>query len=178
METENAGPVTAARARAVAAAACGALAFLGYEAVDAPAKTVDLRVCVAAGPGPRLLVAPSSVAVADFASQGFSLEDFHYFCLKTHSRKTLLFSWEGLGAARAECGDLRAWARSLSGVTLEPSARGVIGYQHRFREVLARDFDFPGALSCVWDGLRPGALSPGSKAAFLRAVLPALGLDK
>jgi hypothetical protein len=63
-------------------------------------------------------------------------------------------------------------------VTLEVSSRGVTGYQHRFRETLSRDFDFPEALSCVWDGLRPGALSPGSRAAYLRATLPALGLDE
>ncbi|MDD5305371.1 MAG: hypothetical protein PHS14_19915 [Elusimicrobia bacterium] len=176
VETRDAGPLTAARARAAAAAACGALAFLGYEADDAPTEPADLRVSVAPGPGPRLLVAPSSTEAGDFASRGFSHEDFHYFCLKTHPRKPLLFSWDGLASARAELNDLRASARSLSGVTLEPSSRGVTGYLHRFREALSRDFDFPEALSCVWDGLRPGALSPGSKAAFLRAALPALGL--
>ena len=177
VETKSAGPVTAARARAVAVAACGALEFLGYETVDAPAATVDLRVSVAPGTGPRLVVAPSSIETADFAAHGFSSEDFHYFCLKTHFRKPLAFRWDALAAARGELSDLRASARSLAGVTLEPSSRGVTGYQHRFREILSQDFDFPQALSCVWDGLRPGALSPGSKAAYLRTTLPALGLD-
>ena len=177
VETKSAGPVTSARARAVAVAACGALEFLGCETVDAPAKTVDLRVSVAPGSGPRLLVAPSSIETADFTAQGFSFEDFHYFCLKTHSRKPLAFSWEGLAVARGELSDLRASARSLAGVTLEPSSRGVTGYQHRFREILSQDFDFPQALACIWDGLRPGALSPGSKAAYVRTALPALGLS-
>ena len=166
VEAKPAGPLTAARAEAAGAAVRGTLAFLGYEAVSASASTAELR----------LLVAPASVEAADFASQGFSLDDFHYFCLKTHPRKPLLFSWDGLAAARGELADLRSSARLLSGVTLEPSSRGVTGYQHRFRETLSRDFDFPEALACLWDGLRPGALSPGSKAAFLRVVLPALGL--
>ena len=177
VETKSAGPVTAARARAVAAAACGTLEFLGFETVDAPAKSVDLRVSVLPGPGPRLLVAPSSTEEADFLARGFSFEDFHYLCLKTHPREPLAFSWDALAAARGELSDLRASARSLAGVTLEPSSRGVTGYQHRFREILSLDFDFARALSCVWDGLRPGALSPGSKAAYLRTSLPALGLD-
>lgn len=176
-ETRGAGAVTSARTRAVAAAACGALAFLGYEADDKPTDPVDLRVSTAPGPGPRLIVAPSSTEAGDFEPRGFSFEDFHYFCLKTHPRKPLAFSWEGLASARAELGTLRASGRALAGVTLEPSSRGVTGYQHRFREALSRDFDFPEALSCVWDGLRPGALSPGSRAALLRAALPALGLD-
>jgi hypothetical protein len=167
VEAKPAGPLTAARAAAAAAAVRGTLAFLGFDSVDAPAKTADLR----------LLIAPASVEAADFASQGFSLADFHYYCLKTHPREPLLFSWDGLAGARGELTDLRASSRSLAGVSLEPSSRGVTGYLHRFRETLSRDFDFPQALSCVWDGLRPGALSPGSKAAFLRATLPALGLE-
>lgn len=167
METKGAGPLSAARVLAAGAAVRGALTFLGFEPADSSAKSCDLRV----------VVAPATPDEGDFASRGFSPEDFHYFCLKTHPCKPLLFSWEGLAAARAELGDLRASARSLAGVTLEPSSRGVTGYQHRFREALSRDFDFPEALSCVWDGLRPGALSPGSKAAFLRAALPALGLE-
>ncbi len=166
VETEAAGALTAARARAVAAAARGALIFLGYEPVEATAQSADLRVRVAS----------SSPEAADWPSRGFAADDFHYFCLKTHPGKPLNFTWDGLSAAHGELSALRASADSLSGVTLEPSSRGVTGYQHRFREVLSRDFDFPEALACVWDGLRPGALSPGSKAAFLRAAMPALGL--
>jgi len=166
VEAKPAGPLTDARAAAAGAAVRGTLAFLGYEAVAASPKTAELRV----------LVAPASVETADFASQGFSLEDFHYFCLKTHPRKPLAFSWDGLAAARGELAELRSAARLLSGVTLEPSSRGVTGYQHRFREAVSRDFDFPEGLSCLWDGLRPGALSPGSRAAYLRVILPALGL--
>lgn len=177
VETSGAGPLTAARAHAAADAARGALAFLGFEPIGPAAGPADLRVSVAGGPGPRLVVAAASVEDGDYAARGFSPDDFHYFCLKTHPRKPLAFDWGGMSAARAELGSLRAAARSLSGVTLESSSRGVTGYQHRFREALSRDFDFPEALSTVWDGLRPGALSPGSRAAFLRAALPALGLE-
>lgn len=166
-ESKGAGPLSAARVRAAGAAVRGALTFLGFEPAGSAAGGCDLRI----------VVAPASPDEEDFSGRGFSPEDFHYFCLKTHPRQPLLFSWEALAAARAELGALRASARSLSGVTLEPSSRGVTGYQHRFREALSRDFDFPEALACVWDGLRPGALSPGSRAALLRAALPALGLD-
>ncbi|MDO8757110.1 MAG: hypothetical protein Q7J64_03785 [Elusimicrobiota bacterium] len=162
------GPLDAARARSAHAAIGGALTFLGYESADAPsAGRGDLTMAVGA----------ASPEAADFAARGFSPEDFHYYCLKTHLRAPLAFSWEGLDSARADLEALRGAAQSLSGVTLEGSSRGVTGYLHRFREALSRDFDFPEALSCVWDGLRPGALSPGSKAAFLRAALPALGLE-
>lgn len=150
-----------ARARAVAAAARGALAFLGYEPAEG-------------GVSPDLTVALGPSTGEDFPYTA----ELHYLCLKTHPRKPLALTREGLASARAELAALKAQARSLSGVSLEPSSRGVTGYLHRFREALSRDLDFPEALSCVWDGLRPGALSPGSRAALLRAALPALGLDE
>ncbi|MBI2385246.1 MAG: hypothetical protein HYV14_04445 [Elusimicrobia bacterium] len=156
LHVEGAG----ARARAVSAAARGALTFLGYEPAQGGGKP-DLTV----------LLGPSTGG--DFAYS----EELHYLCLKTHPRKPLSVTREGLAAARGELLALKSSARALSGVTLEPSSRGVTGYLHRFREALSRDLDFPEALSCVWDGLRPGALSPGSKAALLRAALPALGID-
>jgi cysteinyl-tRNA synthetase len=136
------------------------LTFLGYEPAQDGGKP-DLTVPVGPSTG------------EDFAYS----EELHYLCLKTHPRSPLRFTREGLSAASADLQALRASVRALSGVSLEPSSRGVTGYLHRFREALSRDFDFPEAVSCVWDGLRPGALSPGSKAALLRAALPALGLD-
>ena len=172
--TTGAGRATAARARAVACAAHSALVFAGFEPADGPASGADLLVPTAEGPGPRLYVAAAS---PELEPQDLAGEAFHYMCLKTHARLPLASSSEALAEARGELSELRAAAAELSGVTLEPSSRGVTGYSHRFREALLRDFDFPEALACVWDGLRPGALSPGSRAALLRAALPVLGLD-
>src|SRR5688572_33301639 len=75
----------AARVRAVSAAVRGTLAYLGYEPIDSPAESADLR----------LLVGPSPEEAEGFAARGFTDADFHYFCLKTHFRKPLSFSWEG-----------------------------------------------------------------------------------
>ena len=141
----------AARAKAVAAAVAAAREYLGRAAEPVPE----------AGPA---------------EGETGDAEAFYYLCLKTPRRSPLNAGPEALAAAREELRRLRDSERSLAGVSLEPSSRGVTGYLHRFRQALSADFDFPEALSCVWDGLRPGALSPGSKAALLRAALPALGL--
>lgn len=171
VKAAKAGPATSARVRAVSAAARGALAYLGFSAPEGAKGGSELKLAVAPA-------APEEASPEALAARGFTPEDFHYLCLKTHFRKPLAFSWEALAAARSELAALRSSQASLAGVTLEPSSRGVTGYLHRFREALQRDFDFPEALSCVWDGLRPGALSPGSKAALLRAATPALGLGE
>lgn len=165
-----------ARERATHAGLVDALTYLGF----APGPGAEVRVggadpgaerpWLVPGPAPDL---PGGAALRD---RGFTPADQRYLCLKTHYRKPLAFSWDALAAARRELADLRGSARSLAEVSLEPSPRARAAYLHRFRESLARDLDLPDALNCVWDALRPGALSPGSKAALLRETLPALGL--
>lgn len=166
------------RDAAVHAALTDALAFLGF----APREGSEVRVGGPdAGPSAAWLKvgdAPGWPDDAALRARGFSPEDLRYLALKTHYRKPLAVSWDALAAARRERGDLAASARALAGVSLEPSSRGRAGYLHRFREALSRDLDLPDALDCVWDALRPGALSPGSKAALLRETLPVLGLAK
>jgi hypothetical protein len=154
-----------------------ALLFLGLN----PGPGLEIRVGgLDPGPAAAWLKAAAldgeAPVEAALAARGFTPEHFRFWCVKTHYRRPLAFSWEALAAARSELADLRASARALSEVSLDPSPRGRVGYLHRFRESLSKDLDLPEALSCVWDGLRPGALSPGSKAALLRETLPALGL--
>ncbi|HEX4048531.1 MAG TPA: hypothetical protein VH309_11880 [Elusimicrobiota bacterium] len=165
------------RERILSASLSDALVFLGFK----PGPGAEIRVG-GDDPGPAaawLKAAPlagAPPAEAALAARGFSPDDFRFLCVKTHYRRPLAFSWEALAAARDERAELLGAARALEGTSLDPSARGRAGYLHRFREELSRDLDLPAALSCVWDGLRPGALSPGSRAALLREALPALGL--
>ncbi len=168
---------TGPRERFLAAALVDALAFVGLTARPGG----EIRVGgTNPGPGAAWLRAAATEGVgfdaAALAARGFSPDDFHYLCLRTHYRTPLSFSWEALAAARADLAELRGLERGLADVSLEPSSRGRAGYLHRFREALSKDLGLPDALACVWDGLRPGALSPGSRAALLREALPALGL--
>ena len=172
VESAASGP----RERETAAALERALAFLGLE----PRAGGELRV---GGDAPRpgalwLKVAPLEGAFEEreLASRGFESADLLYLCLRTHYRKPLAFSWDALARARSERLGLLDSLRSLSTLSLEPSPRGFPGYLQRFKLDLSRDLDTPGAVDCLWDALRPGALSPGSKAALLRTCLPALGL--
>ena len=170
---EGSGP----RERAVAAALGDVLAFLGYAA--GPGREV---VVGGADPGSGsawLSVAPLGGAAPDDAAltaRGLTPADWRFFLGSTHYRRPLAVSWDALAAARGERARLEAAAREHAAVTSEPSPRALAGYLLRFREALSRDLDLPQAVECVRDGLRPGALSPGSRAALLRQALPALGL--
>ncbi len=103
--------------------------------------------------------------------KGFSRAHVCFHILRTHYRQPLRFEWSELGVARDEYARLLASAGALSDVAIGPSSSGRVAYLHRIREALCRDLDIPTALRCISDGLRPGALSPASRAALLRETL-------
>jgi hypothetical protein len=167
----GAGP----RESAVGSALMDALIFVGLR--PRPGR----EIAVGGGdPGPAvawLKAEPLSGSLPDAAAlsaRGFASEDLRFFMLGAHYRRPLAFDWDALASARAERSRLSAAAREHAEVTSEPSARALAGYLLRFREALARDLDVPEARACLWDALRPGALSPGSRAALLRQALPVL----
>ncbi|MFI5346197.1 MAG: hypothetical protein ACHQ51_07475 [Elusimicrobiota bacterium] len=175
LELAGTGP----RERALHAGLSSALVFLGLE----PRPGKEIRVG-GKDPGPKAawlvageLTGEEAPDAAALRSRGFSPDDFQFLCLKTHYRRPLAFSWQALDAARAELRDLRACAAAHAEVSLEPSVRARVGYLHRFREALSKDLEFAEAVNCVWDAVRPGALSPGSRAALLRETLPGLGIS-
>ena len=96
--------------------------------------------------------------------------------LKTRYSVPLRADAPALAAAAAERERLLGALAALSGAPDAVSPRAVAGYLHRFRDALSRDLDMPEAVACVWDALRPGALSPGSRAALLREAFPVLDL--
>ncbi len=162
---------TGPRGTAVAAVLRRTLAFHGVDG----AVTVSARP-----PEGGLWLSPAPLtglpAEGEVRSKGFAPEDWALYLARVHYRTPLLFSWRGLEAARAERADLLAMAKSLADAPAEASSRGVVGYRRRFADSLADDLDLPGALDAVWDGLKPGALSPGSRAGLLRLADPVLGL--
>ncbi len=167
------------REAALAAALERALTFLGLR----PEPGRDVRVG-GADPGPAAAWLSAAELegedpwrkAGELERRGFAREDFEYLCLTVHYRRPLPCSWARLAEIRAERAGMLAAARDAAGVTLAAHPAALSGYLQRFRSELARDLDLPGALACVRDGLRPGALSPGSRAALVREAFPALGL--
>jgi hypothetical protein len=100
-------------------------------------------------------------------------------CLGAAYGKPLKLSPRLLEDAAADLGRLRGLALRLTAShgTAQANSKGLSGYKKRFRDALAEDADFPAALCSLWDGLRPGALSPASQLGLLREAEPVLGLN-
>lgn len=104
----------------------------------------------------------------DLIEKGFDPLAFRYYCLGTHYRSKLNFTWEGLEGAQNALRKLHAEARSLSvGKGKEiPSA---------FVEALEDDLNTPKALAAVWDMLKSGSTDE-EKGAMLARMDAVLGL--
>lgn len=104
----------------------------------------------------------------DLIEKGFDPLAFRYYCLGTHYRSKLNFTWEGLEGAQNALRKLHAEARTLSvGKGKEiPSA---------FVEALEDDLNTPKALAAVWDMLKSGSTDE-EKGVMLTRMDAVLGL--
>lgn len=157
-----------------------ALVYLGY-GVDQAAADAGVPVelyCGSARPpqGSQVWLKPGPADVPRGAS--WSEPEFRYLCLRTHYRRAPDFSASFVSEVLGEFAFLRDSANRLeaSHAGSASNPKGLSGYRKRFRDACANDLDFPEALNCLQDALRPGALSPGSQLQAWREFSAVLGI--
>lgn len=88
--------------------------------------------------------------ISDLEDRGYRALDFRYFCLNTHYRKKLNFTFEGLDAAKS------AYARLLSLLFKHKSSNVASdkdlleSYEKDFEEAIDDDLNIPLALGVLW----------------------------
>lgn len=88
--------------------------------------------------------------ISDLEDRGYRALDFRYFCLNTHYRKKLNFTFEGLDAAKS------AYARLLSLLFKHKSSNVATdkdlleSYEKDFEEAIDDDLNIPLALGVLW----------------------------
>lgn len=88
--------------------------------------------------------------ISDLEDRGYRALDFRYFCLNTHYRKKLNFTFEGLDAAKS------AYARLLSLLFKHKSSNVATdkdlleSYEKNFEEAIDDDLNIPLALGVLW----------------------------
>jgi cysteinyl-tRNA synthetase len=92
------------------------------------------------------------VTLQTLKEKGVSPLAYRYFCLQTHYRKQLTFSWEALRAAQAGLDHLYTTARGLG---KNPSAET----KAKFVKAISNDLDMPAALALVWDAIKNNLIS-------------------
>jgi len=173
------GSVAQARARRLEELLSSALPAWGL-AVERRAADADVVVASAAPPGPALWLKPGAGGagpLAEALGRGFSGEDARFWALRLHYRAETPAGWASWEAAREERSRLEQAERALASRASAdaPNEAALSGYLRRLRQSLGRDLDAGAALDCLWDALRPGALSPPTAQAALRQARAWLG---
>lgn len=116
--------------------------------------------------------------ISDLEERGYKALDFRYFCLNTHYRKKLNFTFEGLDAAKA------AYARLLAQVYKHKTAKAsgdtalAEKYLEQFRQALDDDLNVPLALGILWTMMKETPAKELYAAALEFDKVLGLDLDK
>ncbi len=96
----------------------------------------------------------NTYTVSDLEAKGYSPMVFRYFCLNTHYRKTLNFTFAALDAAKT------AYSRLLSAIDEHKNGKAEIPqsklekFQRDFIEAINDDINIPLALGVLWNMLK------------------------
>ena len=115
------------------------------------------------------------LTVSLLEEKGYDPLCYRLFCLQSHYRKALTFSWENLDNARATYEKLVARVAALSEEG-EPDMAGAEKYQAQFREALDNDLNTSLAVTTLYDVLKAD-LSSAAKRTLIASFDQVLGLE-
>ena len=120
----------------------------------------------------------NTYTIADLESRGYSAMDFRYFCLNTHYRKKLNFTFEGLDAAKTAYARLLAALYKHKMSSAPTDAAKLDGYRKQFADAINDDLNIPLAMGVLWTAVK----EPASKDIYALALdfdkVFGLSLDK
>jgi len=117
------------------------------------------------------------VRLQTLIDRGYDPMDYKYFCMSSHYRNYLSFSWDNLEAARRGRSGLMQKVLPLVRVAGQASTPEALQWKSRFWEALCDDLNLPEALSIVFLMLKDTSLLPAEKGALLLNFDSILGLD-
>lgn len=103
---------------------------------------------------------------------------YRYYCLQTHYRKQLEFSWEGMNAAQKGLDGLRSLAAKAKNEASEPAELlADAPFVVKFASAVADDLNMSAALAVVWETLKDQTISAAERHAFAIVADNVLALD-
>jgi cysteinyl-tRNA synthetase len=117
------------------------------------------------------------LTLALLEEKGYSPLAYRYFCLGTHYRKELMFSWEAIAGAQQSLDSLRnkvylAREGKTANTGGDPSA-----YVQQFSDAIRDDLNMPKALAVLWDALGDATLADIEKHSLALRFDTVLGLE-
>ena len=116
------------------------------------------------------------LTVSLLEERGYDPIVYRFFCLQSHYRKGLVFSWENLDNAKAAFDKLVARVTALTGAG-EVDEAAAETYKSAFKEALGNDLNTSLAVTCLYDVLKAKDLNDAGKLALIADFDTVLGLD-
>ena len=117
------------------------------------------------------------ITLSTLEEKGFHPLDYRYFCLGTHYRKPLMFSYEALEGARSTTKKLVEKVLDLKKSKDKENKTKQQKYLLEFTDNVNDDLNTPKALATMWDVLKDDTLSGRDKYSLVLKFDEVLGLD-
>ena len=114
--------------------------------------------------------------VSTLEERGYDPLVYRLFCLQSHYRKALVFTWENLDNAKAAYEKLVGRVAALTGEG-EVDAAAVAKYREAFREALGNDLNTSLGVTRLYDVLKAKDLTDAAKRELVGDFDQVLGLD-
>lgn len=108
--------------------------------------------------------------------KGYDPLSYRYFCLGSHYRKQLVFSYDNLDNTNKAYLKLRSKTSSLSSDGFI-NQELLISYENKFKEAFSNDLNTSLMLTCVYDCLKDEGLNDATKREIIKSYDKVLGLD-
>ena len=115
--------------------------------------------------------------ISDLEERGYNALDFRYFCLNTHYRKKLNFTFEGLDAAKAAYSRLLALVYKHKTAPASGDTALADKYVEQFKQAIDDDLNVPLALGILWTMMKEKPAKELFTAALDLEFDKVLGLD-
>lgn len=109
-------------------------------------------------------------------SKGYNPLDYRYFCLNSHYRNSLVFSYDSLDISKSAFNKLRNRISSLN-KDGEIATEKFNAYKEKFKEAFANDINTSQMLTVVYDVLKDNELNDATKFALAEDFDKVLSLD-
>ena len=116
------------------------------------------------------------ITLSTLIEKGYDALDYRYFCLGTHYRKPLMFSYEALEGAKAARKRLNEKFLELKKTGTASTAKQKT-YLNTFSSDINDDLNTPKALAVVWELLKDESLTDKDKHSLLLQFDKVLGLN-
>ena len=118
----------------------------------------------------------AKLTVSVLEEQGYDPLVYRFFCLQSHYRKGLVFSWENLDNAKVAYDKLIAKIAALGENPSSLDKMVFEEYNEKFKKALDNDLNTSMAVTCVYDALK-AKTNAATKRAVLNSFDQVLGLD-